>query len=168
MTPPGTRRCARRSTLHARDRHLRADRRGPARRCRGRLLLQLRDGNTRIDPHRWCLPGGHVDPGEDPQVAALRELHEETGLKPDSDLELFWTGISSSARFAGALAEYFIFCATTTARQQDVVCGEGAAMLFVPAGEAAGLPFGATYARVVPEFLASPQYRRLAGASATG
>jgi 8-oxo-dGTP diphosphatase len=20
----------------------------------GRLLLQLRDGNTHIDPHRWC------------------------------------------------------------------------------------------------------------------
>ncbi len=137
--------------------------------ARGRLLLQLRDGNTRIDPHRWCLPGGHVDPGEDPQLAALRELHEETGLKPDSDLELFWTGISSSARFPGALAEYFIFCATTTtARQQDVVCGEGAAMMFVSAPDVAGLEFGATYARVVPEFLASPQYRRLAGTAATG
>lgn len=28
----------------------------------------------------WALPGGFVDPDEDPQVAALRELAEETGL----------------------------------------------------------------------------------------
>jgi 8-oxo-dGTP pyrophosphatase MutT (NUDIX family) len=118
---------------------LRADRRVLLVDARGGLLPRLRDGNTRIDPHRWCLPGGDVDPGEHPQAAALRELHEETGLKPDSDLELFWTGISSSARFPGALAEYLIFCAaTTTARPEDVVCGEGAAMPFVPAPGVAG------------------------------
>jgi len=29
---------------------------------------------------RWMQPGGHVDPGESPAVAALRESEEETGL----------------------------------------------------------------------------------------
>lgn len=28
----------------------------------------------------WLQPGGHVDPGEEPAVAALRETAEETGL----------------------------------------------------------------------------------------
>lgn len=32
------------------------------------------------------MPGGHVEPGEDPQEAAIRELWEETGIKAD---ELF-------------------------------------------------------------------------------
>jgi 8-oxo-dGTP pyrophosphatase MutT (NUDIX family) len=30
--------------------------------------------------HQWMQPGGHVDPGESPWEAALRESTEETGL----------------------------------------------------------------------------------------
>jgi 8-oxo-dGTP diphosphatase len=34
-------------------------------------------------PHRddWSLPKGHLDPGEDHETAALREVLEETGLR---------------------------------------------------------------------------------------
>jgi 8-oxo-dGTP pyrophosphatase MutT (NUDIX family) len=30
--------------------------------------------------HRWLQPGGHLEPGEEPSAAALREAQEETGL----------------------------------------------------------------------------------------
>ncbi|MER5622521.1 NUDIX domain-containing protein [Streptosporangium sp. NPDC002544] len=39
------------------------------------LLLIERD-----DDHGWAIPGGCLDPGEDPLTAAIRELVEETGL----------------------------------------------------------------------------------------
>ncbi len=33
-----------------------------------------------IDEDRWCLPKGHVDPGESLAATALRETREETGI----------------------------------------------------------------------------------------
>lgn len=44
----------------------------------------LRDGRIlllhELAEDRWCLPKGHVDPGESLEAAALREIREETGL----------------------------------------------------------------------------------------
>lgn len=42
----------------------------------GRVLLRMHD-KYRI----WCSVGGHIDPGEDPAEAALREVKEEVGLE---------------------------------------------------------------------------------------
>lgn len=42
------------------------------------LLRQRRYG---LDERSLEVPGGHVDPGEDPASAAARELAEETGLR---------------------------------------------------------------------------------------
>lgn len=45
---------------------------------RGKLLLtHWRRGHL----HGWTLPGGGIDPGEDPRDAVVREVLEETGLE---------------------------------------------------------------------------------------
>ncbi len=43
-------------------------------------------------PARWITPGGGIDPGESPIQAAIRELHEETGIlvTPDDLGEQIW------------------------------------------------------------------------------
>ncbi len=46
----------------------------------GRLLLQERDEHPVIDPEKWGMCGGHLEPGEDPLTGAVRELEEETGV----------------------------------------------------------------------------------------
>jgi 8-oxo-dGTP pyrophosphatase MutT (NUDIX family) len=44
------------------------------------LLITRRASGLRRHAGQWALPGGRVDPGETAEEAALRELHEETGL----------------------------------------------------------------------------------------
>jgi putative (di)nucleoside polyphosphate hydrolase len=39
------------------------------------------DGPEHVDAtHAWQMPQGGIDPGEEPQAAAARELHEETNI----------------------------------------------------------------------------------------
>jgi 8-oxo-dGTP pyrophosphatase MutT (NUDIX family) len=45
------------------------------------LLLTRRASGLRSHGGQWALPGGRCDEGETPVQAALRELHEELGLK---------------------------------------------------------------------------------------
>nr|WP_010392229.1 NUDIX hydrolase [Paracoccus sp. TRP] len=50
----------------------------------GHLLTCLRDDYDWIPfPAHWDLPGGGAEPGESPIECALRELHEEFGLRID-------------------------------------------------------------------------------------
>ncbi len=44
------------------------------------LLITRRARGLRSHAGQWALPGGRRDPGESIEEAALRELHEETGL----------------------------------------------------------------------------------------
>jgi len=60
----------------------------PYRPCAGVMLINA-DGKVfvgqRMDSalEAWQMPQGGIDPGEDAQTAALRELGEETGVAPE-------------------------------------------------------------------------------------
>ena len=49
-----------------------------------RGVLMMRRHRFIIDRWVWELPGGYLDPDEDPLVCAAREVEEETGWRPRS------------------------------------------------------------------------------------
>lgn len=61
----------------------------------GDLFLQKRSAHKDIQPGKWDTSvGGHVDAGESPEAAAVRELREELGLTGPSPEYLYryrWT-----------------------------------------------------------------------------
>jgi mutator protein MutT len=48
----------------------------------GRLLLARRSPTKRFFPSCWDLIGGHVEAGETPAEALVREIREEVGVTP--------------------------------------------------------------------------------------
>ncbi len=117
----------------------------------GRLLLQLRDRD--------------IEPGEDPEEAARREIQEESGLRIAAPLVLFHHEVVPNDPPVPGMIERFNYCAATAATQDEVICGEGEAILFVTPGDVAGLDMMASARRIVEAFIASEQYAALAVAS---
>jgi 8-oxo-dGTP diphosphatase len=117
----------------------------------GQLLLQLRTGDALVDPGKWGIPGGKVDPGELPQDGALRELHEETGLYV-GHAELYRKGVFEDT-------EWWAFYAPWLLGNHKVQCFEGQAMLWVPPDQVPRLEFGRLLGTIVPGFIHSDLYQ---------
>ncbi len=54
----------------------------------GGIVFQQRQGKTfflivraKPDPSHWVIPKGHIETGESPEAAAVREILEETGVQ---------------------------------------------------------------------------------------
>jgi len=55
----------------------------------GKILIGKRIGSH--GPDTWSFPGGHIDNNETPEIAAKREVLEETGLRVDDLAPLGFT-----------------------------------------------------------------------------
>ncbi|NJL62718.1 MAG: NUDIX domain-containing protein [Methylacidiphilales bacterium] len=56
----------------------------------GKFLMQLRDNiPTILYPGYWALFGGHIEPGETPEIAVGREILEEIGYNLPSTFAFF-------------------------------------------------------------------------------
>jgi 8-oxo-dGTP pyrophosphatase MutT (NUDIX family) len=62
-------------------------------------FLLIKRSNFVNTPLRWCLPGGSVERGEEPEKAAIRECWEETGHKILNPLHLVYTNETHAPRF---------------------------------------------------------------------
>ena len=129
----------------------------------GRILLQERDEHPRIDPGKWGLAGGHLDPGEDFEPAAYRELAEETGVRLEAgDLELFAEFTVDHREAYGTWDRMQVFVAATDLTDADIDCREGRQIVFVDPEIARGLDLTAGATDIVPAFLDSDVYATMA------
>ncbi len=131
--------------------------------AQGRVLLQERDEHAPIDPDRWGLSGGHLEPGEDPESGAYREVEEETGvrldpgtLEPFATFEVFHPGY-------GSVDHVHVYVGRVDLTDDDIDCHEGRRIVFVEPERARHLDLTMTGVLAVPAFLDSEHYRRLTG-----
>jgi 8-oxo-dGTP pyrophosphatase MutT (NUDIX family) len=123
---------------------------------RGILLTEL---STRTNAAgMWNLPGGGLDPGEEPAVAVVREVHEETGQRV-SDVRLLtvltrhWVGRAPSGRVEDFHAVRLFHTAHCAEPGNPVVLdvgGSTSAARWVRETELASLPLASS----VPQALA--------------
>lgn len=110
----------------------------------------------------WGLPGGGVEPHEDPVEAVARECWEETGQRVDVGrlLEVtsrHWVGRAPSGRLEDFHAVALVYagtCESPTSPQVHDVGGTTAAAAWVPQGEVAGWPWVPHHAwvtRTIPD-----------------
>ncbi len=129
---------------------------------RGWILLQERDEHPRIDPEKWGLAGGHVDPGEEFEAAAYRELEEETGVRlPPGALTFFGEFVVDHREAYGTWDRMQVHVAATDLTDADIDCREGRQIVFVAPEVARGLDLTAGATDIVPAFLDSPTYAEL-------
>ncbi len=115
----------------------------------GRVLMQLRDDIPGIvAPGKWCLFGGHIDPGETILEAAIREMAEETGLIVSPD-ELTPYVISRSRPDSNLI---YIYRMVRDIGPADIRVGEGAGFAFLNRDQLAGLDMIVAYQTVFHQF----------------
>jgi ADP-ribose pyrophosphatase YjhB (NUDIX family) len=129
---------------------------------RGWVLLQERDEHPQIDPDCWGLVGGHVEPDEDVETAAYRELTEETEVvATPGSLRLFGEFEVDHTAAYGSWDLMTTYAAATDLTDDDIVCHEGRRIVFVDPEGVPGLPLTKGAGVILPAFLLSDLYRDL-------
>ena len=120
---------------------------------RQRLLIYLRDDKQTIPfPNHWDLFGGHLEPGETPEQALVREVHEELAY----DLRR-WQWFRTYLCLEGDAYPNlkFIYWATIDDLAEDLTLCEGQRLRGIMAHERDGLNFANILGCVLEDFIAA-------------
>lgn len=93
------------------------------------VLLHQRDGNTKIEPHKWAFFGGLGENAETPKECFIRELKEEIGfnVSPEEVKELRdYLNIKLNTH------RYIFFIESLLTDTSKLVLGEGAGFQWIP------------------------------------
>jgi 8-oxo-dGTP pyrophosphatase MutT (NUDIX family) len=131
----------------------------------GRVLLQERDEHAPIDPDRWSLVGGHLEPGEEPEQGAYREVEEETGVRLAPGTLRFFETLEVFHPPYGSVDRVHVFVAGVDLTDDDIECHEGRQIVFVDPQHARRLDLSMAGVLAVPTFLDSPAYPALVAAA---
>lgn len=129
---------------------------------RGWVLLQQRDEHPLIDPEKWALVGGHVDPGETFEQCAYRELAEEAGVHAEPGGLTHWRDFEISHDVHDEPSQMAVYAAAVDLTDADIVLGEGRQIVFVAPERIAALDLSTSARKVVPLFLCSELYATMA------
>ncbi len=114
----------------------------------GHILL-IQDAEV----HRWILPGGAIDPGEEPAQAARREAYEETGLVVEiENLAGVFGGPEFFVRYPNGdkvLYIAIVFFAKVTGGELNPLDGEAMDLRYFAPEKISALPMGTGSRRIV-------------------
>ena len=117
----------------------------------GEVLLLLRDNKSTIGfPNHWTLVGGKVEDWETPEMAAHRELAEETGLKATL---AFWTRYDRQHPLF--IVDQHVYIMKVAAPVDSLMLGEGQALQFFKQDEIKRLKIGYGFKALLNEYLLS-------------
>jgi 8-oxo-dGTP diphosphatase len=116
-----------------------------------KLLIYLRDDKPDIPfPNHWDFFGGHVEEGETPEHALMREVKEELGI--DLLNQEFFRRYDCADGDAYPNIKY-IYRATIDKRPAELVLGEGQRLTSIAMAERFNFSFANILGRILEDFI---------------
>ena len=125
---------------------------------RNRLLIYLRDDKADIPfPNHWDLFGGHVEAGETPEEALVREVKEEVGVEL-ANWQFFRTYVCTEKDAYPNIK--YIYWAKTKKHPEDLTLYEGQRLMSVDMDERSRIPFANILGAILEDFIAAGLWPR--------